>query len=203
VIIAVKPKDVPQLLGEIRPHLRGDKLLLSIAAGITTSRIEKAADMKIPVVRAMPNMAASIGESMTSLTAGRYAGRAHIRMARDIFSTIGEVVEVGENMVDAVTAVSGSGPAYFFYLVEILMEVAKELGLKRGVAEKLVLKTALASSRLLHLLGERPEVLRKKVTSKGGTTEAAFRVLESGGVKEIIKRAVRAAHGRSKELSES
>lgn len=202
VILAVKPQDVGELLkNEICCGVSKDKILISLAAGITTDYIESIVGKEIPVVRAMPNMAARIGEAMTSISAGRAARTEHMKLANDIFSVVGDVVEVDEKLVDAVTAVSGSGPAYFFYLIESLVEAAQELGLNRQTAERLVLKTALGSAKLLEALQEDPEALRKKVTSKGGTTEAAFKVFEAKKIKDIIISAVKAARDRSKELS--
>ena len=149
VILAVKPDDFEKLFDEICPSLSADKLLISIAAGVRTGYIEQLAKERVPVVRVMPNMAALIGEAISSISPGRYAKRQDIKIAEEIFSTIGDVVEVDEELVDAVTAVSGSGPAYFFYLVESLIEAAKDLGLGEEVAKRLVKKTALGSAKLL------------------------------------------------------
>lgn len=202
IILAVKPKDFNGLLkSEICCGLSKNKLLISIAAGVTTKYIEGIVGKDIPVIRAMPNMAAVIGEAMTAITCGSAAEGAHIETAKEIFSTVGSVVEVKEKMMDAVTAISGSGPAYFFYLIEALTEAACKLGLDEETAKQLVLKTALGSAKLLETLKEGPESLRKKVTSKGGTTEAALKVFDKKMIKKIINDAVKAAHERSKELS--
>jgi len=201
VIIAVKPKDFDDLLKELCCSFSKDKLLISIAAGVTTRHIEDTVGKDIPVIRAMPNMPALIGEAVSSISAGSSAGAKDIRIAKDIFSFIGDVVDVDEKLVDAVTAVSGSGPAYFFHLIEVLIEAARDMGLDRKTAHKLVLKTALGSAKLLEHLKEDPAVLRGKVTSKGGTTEAAFRVFESRKFRDIVKEAVKEACKRSKELS--
>ena len=202
IILAVKPKDFDSVLKqEVCCGLSEKKLLISIAAGITTGYIEKQAGRDVPVIRAMPNMGAVIGEAITSISAGCSAKEKDMETAREIFSAIGDVIEVDEKLVDAVTAVSGSGPAYFFYMIEALTEAAEALGLDAGTASKLVLKTALGSSKLLEALREAPEVLRKKVTSKGGTTEAALDVFKKKRFKDIVKDAVKAACKRSKELS--
>jgi pyrroline-5-carboxylate reductase len=202
IILAVKPKDFDSILkGEVCCGLSESKLLISIAAGITTKHIEDAVGKNIPVIRAMPNMGAIIGEAMTSLSRGSAAGDAHMQTAREVFSLIGDVVEVDEVLVDAVTAISGSGPAYFFYMVESLIEAAESVGLEKKIATKLVLKTALGSARLLEVLQEVPADLRKRVTSKAGTTEAALNILEKRKFKNIIMEAVEAAQKRSKELS--
>jgi len=202
VILAVKPKDIESVLkSEVCCGVSKDKLLISIAAGITTKYIERIVGKEIPVIRAMPNMAATIGESVSSLSAGRAVKPEDMKLAKEIFLTIGDVIEVDEELVDAVTAVSGSGPAYFFYMIEALIEAGYAAGLKDDVAKKLVLKTALGSAKLLETLKEDPAILRSKVTSKGGTTEAAIKVFESKKFKNIIKDAVKAAEARSKELS--
>ena len=202
LIIAVKPKDFEALLREIAPFLSKAKFVISIAAGITTRYIEKRLG-KVAVVRAMPNMPAVIGEAISSISGGSFATKADMKMARDIFSSIGEVVEVDEKFVDSVTAVSGSGPAYFFYLMESLIEAAMALGIDEAKAKTLVFKTALGGAKLAEALGLHPGNLRAKVTSKGGTTEAALGVLESEGFKAMVKRAVTAARDRSRELSKS
>ncbi len=202
IILAVKPKDFEKVLDqEICCGISPDKLLISIAAGITTKHIEKAVGKGIPVVRVMPNMPAIIGEAISSISAGASAAKEHMEIAREIFSMIGDVVEVGEELVDAVTAISGSGPAYFFYMIEALTDAAKKLKLDGKIAEKLVLKTALGSVKLLEALKEDPAELRRRVTSKGGVTEAALRVFNKKKLNEIIKEAAAAACKRSKEMS--
>jgi pyrroline-5-carboxylate reductase len=202
IVIAVKPQDFESLLShEVCRGVSKDKLIISIAAGVGTKHIEKVIGPGVPVIRAMPNMPAIIGESMTAICGGSAAGKEHIAIATDIFKTIGDVVEVDEKLMDAVTAVSGSGPAYFFYLVESLIAAAVEHGIDKKNATKLAVKTALGSARLLEALGEDPEELRRKVTSKGGTTEAAFGVFEEKEMTHIIKAAVSKACERSRELS--
>ena len=202
IILAIKPKDFENLLKtEVCCGVSKDKLLISIAAGITTKYIEDIVGKDIPVVRVMPNMAATIGEAISSISAGSAVSVEDMKLAKEIFSTIGDVAEVDEKMVDVVTAVSGSGPAYFFYLVESLIDAAIKSGLDKETAKKLVIKTALGSAKLLEILKEEPTTLRERVTSKGGTTEAALKIFESKKLKNIIKDAVGAAMKRSKELS--
>ncbi len=201
IILAIKPKDYEALLSEIRDLISEKKLVISIAAGTTTAYIERLIRKRVPVIRVMPNMPAIVGEAISTISAGSFAKPQDMKMAREIFSSIGEVVEVGEEMVDAVTAVSGSGPAYFFYLVECMIEAARDVGLNEEAAVRLVLKTALGSAKLLNELKETPADLRAKVTSKGGTTEAAFEIFGSRHFKEMVKEAVAAACKRSKELS--
>ena len=202
IILAVKPKDFEGLLkNEVCCGVSESKLLISIAAGITTKYVEKTVGKDIHVIRAMPNMGAIIGRSITSISAGISATGDDMKLAKEIFMTIGDVVEIDEGFVDSVTAVSGSGPAYFFYMTEALIEAARATGLKEDIARQIVLKTAFGSATLLETLNEDPALLRAKVTSKGGTTEAAIKVFESKKFKSIIKDAVKAAKERSKELS--
>lgn len=202
IILAVKPKDIENVLKhEVCCGVSNKKLVISIAAGITTGYIEKVIGKDIPVIRAMPNMGAIIGQAVSSLSPGSSVANNDMELAKDIFSMIGEVVEVEEKLVDAVTAVSGSGPAYFFYFMESLYEAAEELKLPGDIAKKIVLKTALGSVKLLYELKEEPDRLRKKVASKGGTTEAALKVFESKKFKKIVKDAVKEACKRSRKLS--
>ena len=200
IIIAVKPQNIDEALKEISFYGK-DRLHISIAAGITTRRIEKALGGKSRVVRVMPNTPALVGEGISALCKGRYALRTDIKTADEIFSSVGEAVELSERYFDIVTALSGSGPAYFFYLKEALIDAAVRLGMDRKTAKRLVLKTALGSARLLLESGHEPGLLRRQVTSKGGTTERAIKVLEKAKIKEAVARAVRAAARRSKELS--
>ena len=202
IILAVKPKDFDSVLKqEVCCGLSKNKLLISIAAGITTEYIESAVGKDIPVIRAMPNMGAVIGEAMTALSRGSSTLDSHMDAAQEIFSMIGDVIEVEEKLMDAVTAISGSGPAYFFYLTEALIEAALALGLAPEAASRLVSKTALGSAKLLAELKEDPAALRNKVASKGGTTEAALKIFEKKKFKNIINDAVKAAYKRSRELS--
>ena len=203
VILAVKPQDLDALLkDELCCDASEKKLFISIAAGITTGHIEKLLGPDVPVIRVMPNMPAVIGEGVSALAAGGAARAAHMDLAREIFSTVGEAIEVTEGLMDAVTAVSGSGPAYFFYLMELMVAAAVELGLDGATARRLVVKTALGSAKIIEALHEDPAALRKKVMSKGGTTEAAFRVLEEKGMAAAVTEAIGAACARSRELSQ-
>ncbi len=201
IIIAVKPKDINDLLKqEICCGASGDKLVISIAAGVSTKRIESVIGRDVPVIRAMPNMAAVIGESMTVVSPGTSAGAKHLKMASEIFRNIGDVIVMDEKDLDAVTAISGSGPAYFFYLMESMIEAARALGIDNRTAERLVYKTALGSARLVHVLKAHPAALRARVTSKGGTTEAAFKVFQTRKFKSIVKDAMKRACSHSKKL---
>lgn len=202
VIVAIKPQDFDALLkDDICCDVSGSKLLISIAAGVTTKHIERIVGKDTRVIRAMPNMPARIGDGVTAICRGSSATAADIELATDIFRTVGLVVEVKEIMMDAVTAISGSGPAYLFYLIEAMVESARALGLDAKTSRELVEKTALGSVKLLISSKEEPAALRKRVTSKGGTTEAAIKVFESKKFRSIVKAAAKAACARSKALS--
>jgi len=201
IILAVKPQNMEAVLKEIRGSLDSSKLLVSIAAGIKTAAIEKGLQGKVAVLRVMPNMPALIGAGIFAICKGRFACRKDLLSVKRLFSCIGEVVEVKEGLMDAVTAISGSGPAYFFYLVEVLIRAAKGLGLKGQIAERLVIGTALGSARVLKETGQAPELLRAKVSSKGGTTEAAFKEFYKHDLEAVLRKGIKRAAKRAKELS--
>jgi len=217
IIIAVKPQDVSSLLDTIKKPAKGaNKLFISIAAGITTGYIEKALS-NARVIRAMPNVGAKIGKSVTCICKGNFATQEDLEVARGIFSRIGEVQELNEDMMDAATAISGSGPAYYFYAIETnfdkyrnshqqfqqdfmvaLSKAAGAIGFDEKTAQFLANWTVVYSDLLLKETGLAPQDLRKQVTSKGGTTEAALEVLSRGG---SLAEAVKSAVKRAKELA--
>ena len=199
IIIAVKPQDSKELLRSISNELNNSKHLISIMAGVSISRIESLINKKIALTRAMPNMAALAGKSITCLSHNKMVKNKAV--VRRIFSSIGDVLEIDEKYMDAVTAVSGSGPAYFLYLAEALKEAAVKLGIKRENAVKLAVGTLVGSGALLDNLKLNPQVLRERITSKKGTTEAALRILKSKKFKNLVVEAVKAAARRSKRLS--
>lgn len=202
IILAVKPRDIEGVLRDVACcGVLGGKLVISIAAGVSTGYIENILGKGVAVVRAMPNLPATVAEAMTCISAGRWAASSHVATAREIFSAVGGVVEMKEILMDAATAVSGSGPAYFFYLMETMIEAARELGMSKKTATDLVVRTAVGSAKLVQELAEDPLALRMKVTSKGGTTEAAFRAIEAKKIKDGLKGAIKKAYARSKELS--
>lgn len=199
IILAVKPQDADAVLRDIAwPSEK--KLLISICAGISTQKLERRLG-KVAVVRLMPNIPALISQGISAISSGKYATAKDKKLAKSIFSCIGEVVEVKEELMNAVTAISGSGPAYFFYLAERLMEAAKGLGISSQVAQKLVLKTALGTAMLMSQSQQTSRALRKRVSSKGGTTEAAFKVFREKGLDKILALAFKAAAKRSNQLS--
>lgn len=202
VIFAVKPQNIDEVLREVSFYGKG-RLYISIAAGIKTRRIEKALARvcKPRVIRVMPNTPALVREGISAVCKGRYATAKDLEAADEIFSSVGETINLNEKYFDLVTAVSGSGPAYFFYLKEALIEAAVRLGMDKTTAKRLVSKTGLGAARLLIESGHEPGILRQRVTSKGGTTEQAIKVFDRAGMKRIIGKAVAAAARRSRELS--
>jgi len=203
VILAVKPNVMEPVLDEISSCVPKTTLVISIAAGIPLSRIQKGLKEKAPVVRAMPNMPALVGEGMTAYAAGTYAAPRHKQIAEKILKSLGPAAEVRERSMDLVTAVSGSGPAYFFLLAEKMIEAACEQGMKADTAKKLVYQTALGSAKVLNHRYDDPDELIARVASKGGTTEAALRVFKMKGFGKIVGDALFAARKKSEELSRS
>jgi len=201
VVLAVKPQDVGAVMAEVGALLTSDRLLISIAAGIGTAYLEGLLPAGARVVRAMPNTPMLVGVGAVGLAAGAHAGDADLDLARTLFGSAAEVVVLDdERLIDAVTAVSGSGPAYFFYLIEAMVEAGVAEGLREEDALALARRTALGAATLIERTGERPAVLRERVTSPGGTTQAAIEHLERAGVRGLLVAAVRRAAERSREL---
>lgn len=199
VIVAVKPHAVAEVLRSMAVQLKPTAAVISIAAGIDTRLIE-AELPSVSVVRAMPNTPALVGQAMIGVAPGRLATPEQLREACDILGAVGQVAVIGEADLDALTAVSGSGPAYLFYLAEALVEAAQEQGLSADLADQLVRQTLRGAGLLLATSDVDAAELRRRVTSKGGTTQAAIEVFDSGGMKATIRRAVHAATERSRQL---
>jgi len=198
VVIAVKPQQVSGLLKDINKKI-GKRLVISVAAGITARIIEK----QLPqarVVRVMPNVAALVGTSIAAVSKGAKAKTVDAVVAGKIFSRVGQVIEVKESLQNAVTAMSGSGPAYFFYFTELLAEAGSSVGLNKKQSRQLAIQTMIGSSELLKTQ-KTPEELRKMVTSPGGTTEAAIKSFNTNHLSAIVETAVQKASERAKELS--
>jgi pyrroline-5-carboxylate reductase len=202
VVIAVKPQDFDTLLGEIGGLLTPEQTVLSVAAAIPTAQIEARVADGVPVVRAMPNAPATVHEGVAGVCAGAHADDAHLAMAEEVLAHVGSVVRVPERYMDAVTAVSGSGPAYFALLAEAMIEAGILLGLSREISTTLVVQTMLGTAKQLRDEGMHPVELREAVTSPGGTTIAAIRELEQAGVRAAFLNAIQAAMTRARELSE-
>jgi len=203
VVLAVKPQVMRAVLHEIAPALTPRHLVISIAAGISTRRIEHELGRGIPVVRVMPNTPAQICQGMSVMCRGRAARAGHVAAAAAIFSALGEVLVLPERFFHAVTAVSGSGPAYVFFFMEGMVEAGRRLRVPPRALRRLVLTTVLGSARLAHATGEALAALRARVTSKGGTTEAAFRVFDRAKVRQGIVAGIVAAARRSSRLARS
>lgn len=199
VVLSVKPQIFPAVWPEIEKALKSGSLVISIMAGIPTKRIT--GDQPVRVVRVMPNTPALVGEGASGIAAGQFATRADLAIAEQLMGAVGTAVIVEEELIDAVTALSGSGPAYVFYLLECMLDAAGQMGLDEGVSRDLALATVIGAARLMQETGEDAAVLRNKVTSKGGTTEAAIRTMERREVKRAVIEAVLAAQARSKELA--
>ena len=201
VVIAVKPQDIDRLLDEIGDALRSEQVVLSIAAAVSTEAIEGRLQQAVPVVRAMTNTPAVVHEGMSAVAGGAHTTPEHVAIAREILAGMGRVVEVEEQYLDAVTAVSGSGPAYFALLAEAMIEAGLLLGLSREVSTQLVVQTMLGTAKQLRDAGLHPVELREAVTSPGGTTIAAIRELEQAGVRAAFLNAIQAAMTRARELA--
>jgi pyrroline-5-carboxylate reductase len=201
VVIAVKPQDFDDLLGEIAPVVTAEQAVLSIAAAIPTTAIEERLVEGVPVVRAMPNAPATVHEGIAGMCAGANSDEPHLALAEEALLHLGAVVRVPEPYMDAVTAVSGSGPAYFALLSEAMIEAGILLGLARDVSTQLVVQTMLGTAKLLRDEHMHPVELRERVTSPGGTTIRAVRELEQAGVRAAFLNAIQAAMDRSRELA--
>ncbi|HEU5213569.1 MAG TPA: pyrroline-5-carboxylate reductase [Gaiellaceae bacterium] len=201
IVLAVKPQDFDVLLGEIGGVLTPAQTVLSVAAAIPTAAIEAQIADGVPVVRAMPNAPATVHEGVAGICSGAHADDQHLALAEEVLTHVGSVVRVPERYMDAVTAVSGSGPAYFALLAEAMIEAGILLGLSREVSTQLVVQTMLGTARLLRDEHIHPVELREMVTSPGGTTIRAIRELERAGVRAAFLNAIQAAMERSRELA--
>lgn len=202
LVVAVKPQDMDALLAELSTSVNPDRLIVTIAAGVPTSTIERRLVEGVPVVRVMPNTPALVGEAMSAVAAGSHAKEEHLQRAEDIFRPVGKVIRLPESQLDAVTAISGSGPAYVFYLVEAMTDAGILLGLPRAIAHDLIVQTVVGAGAMLRDSGEHPVTLREAVTSPAGTTIAAIRELENHGVRAAFLAALEAARDRSRELAQ-
>lgn len=201
VLLAVKPQQLGEVLASIQPHLPADALVISIVAGVRARSIEENLSPRQRVVRVMPNTPSLIGCGAAAVAAGTHATSGDLDLAAHLLAAVGIVTRVEEDLLDAVTAVSGSGPAYVFYVMEAMIASGLEMGLDPDTARTLVVQTVEGAARLVRETGEEPAALRQKVTSKGGTTEAALKVLVDRNVGAQLGDAMRAACDRSRDLS--
>jgi pyrroline-5-carboxylate reductase len=197
-----KPQDMGALLDEIGPSVRPGQLVVSLAAGITTAFLESRLPDGVPVVRVMPNTPALVDEGMAAISPGSHCDDEHLTIAEELLGSTGRVLRVPETQMDAVTAISGTGPAYVFFVVESMIEAGVHLGLPRATATDLVVQTLFGSAKMLRETGTHPVVLREQVTSPGGTTAAALRELEIHKVRAAFLAAMEAARDRSAQLAE-
>jgi pyrroline-5-carboxylate reductase len=199
VVLGVKPAQITTVLAELGPSLNPEALVVSVAAGITTEAMQSV--VPNPVVRAMPNTPALIGRAVTGISGGSRATAAHLALADDLFRTVGTVVELPEAQIDALSTISGSGPAYLFLLVEEFTRAAEAMGFEPDVAALLVQQTVVGAAMLLDATGDDPAELRRRVTSPKGTTERAIAVLQQAKLDELFERAARAAEERARQLA--
>lgn len=206
VILAMKPKDAATAINNIKNYLPKNALIISVLAGVSISTIEALADQSLAVARAMPNTSAAVGKSATAVAVNQRVTEKQNNIISELFATVGMTTFVAEDQLDAVTGLSGSGPAYIYYLVEAMENSAAEIGLDRQMAKELIVQTLIGAAEMLKTSEKEPSQLRKEVTSPGGTTEAGIRVLEENGVQEAFINCIKTAADRSrimgKELTE-
>jgi pyrroline-5-carboxylate reductase len=200
VILAMKPKDTGIAMASIRQHLSENTLLVSVLAGVSIQTMEELAGMPLAIVRAMPNTSATIGKSATALAYNQSTTLEQLELVKTIFATIGLTRLVEENHLDAVTGLSGSGPAYFYYLVEAMEKSAIEIGLDPKLAKELIIQTLIGTAEMLNTSTKPSHQLRREVTSPGGTTEAGIRVLEQHQVQQAFIHCIKAATNQSQKL---
>lgn len=201
VLVGVKPAMVPDLLREIAPHLRPGTIVVSLAAGVTIATFESILGDGIPVLRSMPNTPALVGRAVTGLAAGSDVTGEDVALVRRLFETVGTVIEVPEDMIDALSTISGSGPAYVYLLIEELTEAAIGKGFSEEQARLMAEQTFIGATALLEASGEDPAELRRRVTSPKGTTERAVAVLKAAQLSGLFAEATDAALARARELA--
>ncbi|MBD3109574.1 pyrroline-5-carboxylate reductase [Bacillus sp. AGMB 02131] len=200
IVLAVKPQHIFEALSAAKPFINKKKLILSVAAGITTHTIEDIIGEAIPIVRSMPNTSAAVGKSATAMSMNSHTSERQIKTAKELLETFGNAIIVEEAQLDSVTGLSGSGPAYIYYLVEAMEEAAAKIGLDQTSAKALIVQTLSGAAEMLQQSPKSPATLRKEVTSPGGTTEAGLQVLQAHKVNEAIMDCIIAASEKSKQL---
>jgi pyrroline-5-carboxylate reductase len=200
LILAVKPQDMGTLLAELADHVPADRLVISMAAGILTGFVEERLPAGVAVVRVMSNTPVHVDEAMSVISAGTHATEDHLKLAEEMLTPVGKVLRIPESLQDAATALSGSGPAYFYYLVEAMVDAGILLGMPRAAALEMVIQSAVGAAVMLRDSGDHPVMLREAVTSPAGTTISAIRELERHGVRAAVIEAIEAARDRGREL---
>lgn len=200
VVLAMKPKDAADAINNLKAYLQPHMLIVSVLAGISIETIEKLAGKPLSIVRAMPNTSAAIGKSATAIAINERVTEKQMVIAKGLFETVGLTTVVEENQLDAVTGLSGSGPAYIYYLVEAMEKSAVEIGLEQQMAKELIIQTLIGAAEMLSVSKKAPLQLRQDVTSPGGTTEAGIRVLEKHGVQNAFVSCIKEAAAQSQRL---
>lgn len=200
VVLAMKPKDAAEAIQQLSPYLKKNTLIVSVLAGISIDTIQMLTRKTLPIVRAMPNTSATVGKSATALAINEMVTVKQLNSVKRMFETVGLATLVKEDQLDAVTGLSGSGPAYIYYLVEALEKSAIEIGLDAEMAKDLIVQTLIGAAEMLSTSTKQPEQLRKEVTSPGGTTEAGLKVLEAHGVQKAFIECIKEATAQSKRL---
>lgn len=201
LILTAKPQDMAKMVDEIAPHVKPGTLVISVAAGITTKSIEARLPEGVSVVRVMPNTPSLVGEGMSVLSAGACANQEALAKAEAVMACIGKTLVVEESLQSAVTGVSGSGPAYIFYVAEAMIAAGEKLGLTFEQSKDLTIQTIFGAAKLLRESDDSPETLRKKVTSPNGTTAQAIARFDEANLREVFFEAMKASHDRSTEMS--
>lgn len=202
IILAVKPQMVIKVIKEIKAAITEETLIISVLAGITTQTLQERFELNLPVVRTMPNTPALVDEGATAICAGDFASEEDLNSARAVFEAVGSVEAVPEYLMDAITGLSGSGPAYIYMIIEALTDAGVKQGIPRTIAASLSAQTVLGAAKLVIETGKHPAILKDEVTTPGGTTISAIAELESHGLRNMLIHAVATATARSKELSE-
>ncbi|MRH44427.1 pyrroline-5-carboxylate reductase [Aquibacillus halophilus] len=200
IILTMKPADISDAINDIKPYVQLNQLIITVLAGVSTGYIADALGLEIPVIRAMPNTSATIGYSATAISAGKYATSDHVQQVELLFSTIGTTTKVDEKDMHTITALSGSGPAYFYYTVESMEAAAAEAGLDETIAKELIIQTLVGAAEMLKSSKYTPRELRKNITSPGGTTQAGVEILEKYNYQEALIACIKRAAERSEEL---
>lgn len=203
IFLAMKPKDIAEAIVPLKDYITSNQLVISLLAGVSTHSITDLLQKNVPIIRAMPNTSAAILKSATAISPSVHATEQHIRIAKSLFETIGLVSIVAEDDMHAVTALSGSGPAYIYYVVEAMEEAAKQIGLDESVAKSLILQTMIGAAEMLKANTKHPSILRKEITSPGGTTEAGIEVLQSFDFQQALISCITAATKRSYDLGKT
>jgi pyrroline-5-carboxylate reductase len=202
IILAMKPFDLHQALQEVRDAITPQQLVVSVVAGASTAAIEAQLPDGVPAIRTMPNTSCFVQESATAISPGKHATAEQIEQVKQIFAAIGTVTVVDEHLLDAVTGLSGSGPAYIYYVVESLMRAGQLVGLSEDICRDLLIQTLYGSARMLKVTGKDPQELRRQVTSPKGTTMAGLAVLEQGELPDLFQKAVKQATRRATEMGQ-